>query len=160
MKILALDPGSEVTGLVELVAGLNIDHCDVIDNESLLERLTIDDSDVLVTEYMEPQGMPMSKQSMRTLWWIGRFRERWGHRGYYQEVTRRQVKLHICGSMRAKDANIRAVLLDMYPPAGGGKTPQVGTKSQPGPLYGMRSHCWPALAVGITYLETMCREAA
>lgn len=160
MKILALDPGNEVSGLVELTGRANIDYCAVIDNQDLLERLTISDGDVLVSEYMEPRGMPTSKQEMRTLWWIGRFRERWGNRGWYQEVTRRAVKMHICGHMKATDANIRRALIDRYPPVGGGKEPAIGVKANPGPLYGMSSHMWPALAVGITYLETMCREAA
>lgn len=161
MNILAIDPGSEESGWVRITAGHAIVDHGIDDNELMLEMLRSERmADMLVTEYMEPQGLPMSKQSMRTLWWIGRFREAWGRPKLYQEVTRRQVKSHICQSQRARDSNIRQALIDRYPASGGGKTPQIGTKSQPGPLLGMTSHCWAALAVGITYLETMAREKA
>ena len=63
------------------------------------------------------------------------------------------MKLCLCNSARAKDANIRAALLDRYEPTGGGKTPQVGTMSQPGPLFGFSADMWATLAVGITYQE-------
>ena len=60
------------------------------------------------------------------------------------------VMVHLCHDSRAKDTNIRQALLDLFPRAGGGATPQVGTKGKPGPLYGVSSHAWPALAVAIT----------
>jgi hypothetical protein len=43
--------------------------------------------------------------------------------------------------MRAKDANIRQALLDLIGPQ--------GTKAQPGPTYGIKSHTWAALAVAV-----------
>jgi hypothetical protein len=54
------------------------------------------------------------------------------------------------GNQRAKDPNIRQALLDIFPGTGGGATPQIGTKAKPGPLYGVTSHAWSALAVAIT----------
>jgi hypothetical protein len=65
-------------------------------------------------------------------------------------LPRKDVKLHLCGSPRAKDANIRQALLDRY----GGKEKAIGSKHQRGPLYGIRSHLWAALAVAVTYQET------
>jgi hypothetical protein len=62
------------------------------------------------------------------------------------------VKLHLCGTNKAKDANVRQALLDMFPRTGGGAVPQVGTKKEPGPLYGISTHAWPALGVAITAL--------
>jgi len=72
---------------------------------------------------------------------IGRFAE--VSRGSASLVFRRDVKMHLCGSARAKDANIRQALLDRLGP--------VGTKKAPGPLYGVKSHIWAALAVAVTY---------
>ena len=36
----------------------------------------------------------------------------------------------------------------------GGKAEAVGTVKKPGPLYGVKSYAWPALAVAVTALET------
>ena len=66
---------------------------------------------------------------------------------------RLDVKLHLCKDSRAKDANIRQALLDRFPATGGGKTPQIGTKAQPGPLYGIKSHLWAALGVAVTFAD-------
>lgn len=65
-------------------------------------------------------------------------------------MTRRAVKLHLCGSMRAKDGNIRQALVDRF----GGQAQAVGTKKAPGPLFGLSSHRWSALAVAVTWWDT------
>lgn len=57
-------------------------------------------------------------------------------------IPRGDVKLHLCHSMRAKDANVRQALLDLLGP--------VGTKKNPGPCYGVSKHAWAALAVAVT----------
>ena len=59
--------------------------------------------------------------------------------------------MYLCNSMRAKDSNIRQAILDRYPTTGGGKCPQVGTKKEPGPLYGVSKDVWAAIGVGLTY---------
>ncbi|MNY62967.1 hypothetical protein D3C86_1998680 [compost metagenome] len=69
------------------------------------------------------------------------------------------MKLHLCKTPRAKDANVRQALLDMFPRTGGGKTPQIGTKAQPGPLFGVSSHAWAALGVAVTAAHQI-REGA
>ena len=58
-----------------------------------------------------------------------------------QRVFRRDIKLHLCQSPRAKDANVRQALLDRLGPQ--------GTKKAPGPTYGVKSHEWAALAVAV-----------
>ena len=40
----------------------------------------------------------------------------------------------------SEDAKRCRALIDRFPRLGGGKTPQIGTKAQPGPLYGLTSH--------------------
>jgi hypothetical protein len=57
-------------------------------------------------------------------------------------VPRRDVKLHLCHSPRAKDGNIRQALIDRFG--------VVGTKKHPGPLCGISNHRWAALAVAVT----------
>jgi hypothetical protein len=56
-------------------------------------------------------------------------------------IYRKDIKLFLCGTMRAKDANIRQALIDKIGPQ--------GTKAQPGPTYGIKSHSWAALAVAV-----------
>ena len=71
----------------------------------------------------------------------------------YHELTRVKVKSALCHSAKATDANVRAALIDLYPATGGGKVPQIGVKSQPGPLYGIKADLWAALAVGVVWLS-------
>jgi len=93
-------------------------------------------------------GMPVGATIFETCFWIGRFREAW--RGPCVRLTRNRVKQHICHSARAKDSNIRQALIDRYGP---GKERAIGRKAMPGPLYGVKSDLWAALAVGLTFLD-------
>jgi hypothetical protein len=60
--------------------------------------------------------------------------------------------LQLCGSSRANDATIRQALLDRYGP---GREKAVGTKANPGPLYGIKADLWQALALAVTYSDQM-----
>jgi hypothetical protein len=106
-----------------------------------------------VVEFMSPRGMPTSRQEMETLWWAGRFAEAM-HPLRVDRVTRDDVKYHLTGR-RAKvgDANVRAALIDRFGGIGG-KAAAIGTKANPGPLYGVTADVWAALGVAITYLDT------
>jgi hypothetical protein len=84
-------------------------------------------------------GMAVGKEVFETCVWIGRFVE--VARVEPRLVYRRDAKLHLCHSPRAKDANVRQALIDRLGPQ--------GTKKNPGPTYGMRSHLWAALAVAV-----------
>ena len=98
-------------------------------------------------------------------------------------IARSQEKMTICGSPRANDANIRQACIDRYggkEKAIGGKKCKhchgkgtlryrrkagydgqitcaeckgTGWSFPPGPLYGIKSHLWQALAVALTFLE-------
>jgi hypothetical protein len=94
----------------------------------------------------------------RTVWWTGRFAETWYAAGNGEPVAvyRKDVKLHLCGSPRAKDPNIRQALIDRW----GGKAAAIGNAKNPGPLYGVKSHAWAALAVAVYVNDEMRRRAA
>ena len=62
----------------------------------------------------------------------------------FDRVTRRAVKLHLCGSMRAKDQHIRQALIDLVWRQGGGGR----LKKAPGPVFGISSHRWAAVSCG------------
>ena len=73
----------------------------------------------------------------------------------WKRMDRANVKMHLCGRTTAKDTHVRQALLARFPQTGGGKTPAVGTKKQPGPLYGVKNDAWAALAVAVTYADQL-----
>lgn len=106
--------------------------------------------------------MPIDENSVETLIWSGTF---WGAvPGPAAWIRRSTVKLHLCGTARAKDSHVNTAVMDRFEPCGGGSRPAIGTKAQPGPLYGISQggiskHVFPALAVVITYLDQQGIEA-
>lgn len=96
---------------------------------------------ILAVERFEARGMSIGESSIETMIWTGRFIQAWHKPEEVKLVLRRDVKLELCGTSRAKDANIRAALIDAVGPP--------GTRRAPGPTYGVRSHAWAALAVAV-----------
>ena len=116
---------------------------------------------VFAFEMIAAMGMAVGASTFETVRYTGRFELRAEQFGMEpHRVYRRDVKLHLCNSMRAKDGNVRQAVMDMYPATGRtskGEPSQIGTSAKPGPLYIMRTgptgasgHLWSALAVGIT----------
>lgn len=159
--ILALDPGTSKTGVV-LYDGERVLESGVMDNAEMLHFIKAAlypwPCPHLAIEMIASYGMAVGREVFETCVWIGRFQQAWHTPEAVRLVYRKDVKLHLCGSPRAKDPNVRQALIDLFPATGGGKTPQIGTKAQPGPLYGVSSHAWPALGVAITAKAQM--EAA
>lgn len=153
--LLAIDPGPVQSALVVYNAdtGLPVWWSKEPNDHALqvLERNAL--TDTMAIESVASYGMAVGADVFETCVWIGRFTERWLACGRPEprRVYRRDVKLHLCGSMRAKDTNIRQALIDRYGP---GREKAVGRKATPGPLYGMKADCWAALAVAITATET------
>jgi hypothetical protein len=154
--ILALDPGNERSAIVSLCASGLVISSTLADNETIRQILRGGpvSGETLVIEQIESFGMPVGREVFETVFWAGRFAEAWG--GAWTRVTRRDVKLHLCGSARAKDSNIRQALIDRY----GGKDHAIGRKAHQGPLYGLRSDLWAALAVGVTHYDRRQQQEA
>jgi hypothetical protein len=149
--IYAIDPGPEKSALV-LMEGQTIGGCLTESNDEIRQMLLHrprQKSDVLVLEQIASFGMPVGAEVFETVFWSGRFVEVWGMPSWHR-VKRHEVKVHLCGSMRAKDANIRQALIDRFGP---GKATACGTKDKPGPLYGMHGDEWQALAAGVTWAD-------
>lgn len=151
MRVVAIDPGNELSAWCSVRNGMPLGS-DKVDNPTLLGVLRDDDvwtpaEDLLAIEMIASYGMPVGREVFETCLWIGRFIEAWERRGgKYVLVYRREVKLFHCESVRATDANIRASLIDRFGP---GKAKAIGTKREPGPLYGMKGDEWSALAVAL-----------
>jgi hypothetical protein len=91
-------------------------------------------------EMVASYGMPVGAEVFATCVTIGRLLEAMRDR-HPQTMTRLRVKMTVCHDSRAKDANIRQALLDMY---GGRDACRKG-----GPLHGITGDLWAALAVAI-----------
>lgn len=152
-SIFAIDPGPTESGWVSYLPAENrVLESGILRNQEMIWKLEDLHPCHRVIEMIACYGMPVGKEVFETCVWIGRFTQasdRFG--GKMERVTRLSCKLNLCHSPRAKDSNVRQAILDRFEPLGGGKTPQVGTKSKPGPLYGVKSHAWAALAVAITF---------
>ena len=116
----------------------------------MLEKVQARGASTLAVEMIASYGMPVGKEVFETCLWIGRFVQAWHAPELVKLVYRKDVKMHICGTTKAKDGNVRQAIIDLYPASGGGATPQIGTKAQPGPLYGVSSHAWSAIGVALT----------
>lgn len=146
--ILAIDPGTVQSGWV-LFDGLRAVAAGINANEVVLglcASCADGRASVLAIEKIEGMGMAVGKETFETVHWSGRFYQAWpGLR--VARITRREVKLMLCGSMRAKDPNVRQALID--------ELGAPGTKKAPGPTYGVSSHAWTALAVAFVASRTL-----
>lgn len=150
-RLLAIDPGNTESAylLYDTVARCPLEWQKAL-NDQVLRYLTscaAAGADLLAVEMIASYGMAVGREVFETCVAIGRFVERWNRP--HRFVYRAEVKLHLCQSARAKDANVRQALLDRY----GGKEVAVGRKATPGPLYGLSGDCWSALGVAITAAE-------
>ena len=150
MIVIGLDPGPEKSSVVHF-NGASIPFRCEFDNQGMLNHLRVCDArhDILVIEQIESFGMAVGKETFETVFWSGRFAEAWSPDGW-RRLTRREIKTHLCHSARATDANIRQALIDRFGP---GTEKAIGRKKEPGPLFGIKSHCWAALAVAVTWYD-------
>lgn len=145
MNILAIDPGCTVSSGVLYSEGCVVEHYRDLPNDEMLRLVqggTV--ADTLVIEQIACYGMAVGETVFETVFWSGRFAQAWGRECH--RITRHKVKMHICHSMQARDANIRQALIDKFGPP--------GTKKAPGGTYGISGDCWAALAVAVTFAET------
>ena len=155
LTILALDPGNTQTGYAVLeMPEFRLIKFGKTDNPSLLTLVAnsdiLYDVDAVAIEMVASYGMAVGREVFETCVWIGRFHQAAGHPNTHY-VYRKEEKEILCGSLRAKDANIRQALIDRYArhDLKNGK----GTKANPDVFYGVSKDVWAAIAVGVTYYE-------
>ena len=162
--IIAIDPGNEESAFVVYDAtARHVLRKETLPNRELLAAIgplaiAAQRGSVCAIEMIQSFGMAVGAEVFETVYWIGRFAERWfactgtdAHR-----VFRRDVKLHLCGTSAAKDPNVRQALIDMFGP---GKERAIGKLKTPGPLYGVSGDMWSALAVAVTFAARGERRA-
>lgn len=138
--ILGIDPGPEQSAFC-LWDGEMIRLSDIQPNCAIAKQLRSMTGDAIVAcEHLQCFGMAVGTTVFETAYWIGHFRcicfdfER-----KFVKAMRSEVKMHHCGSMRAKDSNIRRALIDRFGAP--------GTKKAPGVTYGLKKDLWSAFAI-------------
>lgn len=149
--MLALDPGTTETGFCEYSEG-RVTAAGVAPNSEILEKVAAWEHDTLAIEMIASYGMAVGKEVFETVRWIGRFQQAFHDPESVILVYRKDVKMHLCQTPRAKDPNIRQALIDRIGPQ--------GTKKAPGPTFGVKSHAWAALAVAVTATDLFMENAA
>lgn len=146
--IIAIDPGPSESAYV-VWDGSSIGESGKVPNEEMRQALIAMDLsgqfNRCVIEMIASYGMPVGAEVFETCVWIGRFMEAFGA-DRCDSIKRKEIVTHLCGSARAKDANVRQALIDRI-----GKP---GTKKQPGPTYGVAGDVWSALAVAVTWWDS------
>lgn len=169
--ILAIDPGNIESGYVFLNNDLSVRECGKIDNEELLSKIfkghfihyerildqypqpTNVDTNVAI-EMVACYGMPVGAEVFDTCVWIGRFKQALivsDTTSNIQYIYRKEEKINLCGSMKAKDSNITQALIDRFAP--GVRNKGKGTKKEPGWFYGFKKDIWQAYAVAVTFRD-------
>ena len=151
MKILAIDPGNVESAycVIEDETYKPVEF-GKINNEDLIIKLDtiLEKYDIyaVAIEMIASYGMPVGASVFDTCVWIGRFYERCiTNVGSIEYIYRKEEKMNLCNSMKAKDSNIRQALIDRFG--------DVGTKKAQGFFYGFKKDIWAAFAVGVTYLD-------
>lgn len=156
--ILAIDPGYEQSAYLLFDADRIVDH-GILPNFLMLAQI----GDLLqsrgpnattVLEQIESFGMAVGREVFETVFWTGRFYQKAQFYAPCNRMPRKTVKVHLCESSRATDSNIRVALIDRF----GGTERAIGKKKTPGPLYGIKSHEWAALAIAVTYADQQAAQ--
>ena len=154
--ILAIDPGSTESGYVLLDSNLEPIEKGKVKNEILLEDIksdrfwykSYDEEDHIAIERIACYGMPVGVEVFDTCIWIGRFIQAIPNGIEPKFIYRKDEKLNLCQSMKARDSNIIQALVDRFAP--GEKNHGKGTKKNPSWFYGFSKDIWQAYAVGVT----------
>lgn len=152
MNILAIDPGNKESAYVIMDAETyNPFVSGKVKNTNLLDTMwELQDAFAIkntVIEMIASYGMAVGQEVFDTCVWIGRFYEK---SSYAELIVRKDVKMNLCHSTRAKDGNIRQALIDRFG--------VVGTIKNQGWFYGFKADIWSAYALGVTYIDKMKGE--
>lgn len=154
MRVAGVDPGTFSSGYILWnTESVTEEECGQISNDCLNDTVYSGRPDMVAIELITCYGLVVGKETFQSLLVIGRLQE---YCRVYDIpcvlVTRAAVRLHMCGTAKSGDTNIRRVLLDRYGYWEHGKTGK-GTKEHPGPLYNVSKHVVSALAVAVTAAE-------
>lgn len=150
--VLAIDPGTTHSGVVfyDPESGNVIYANKAVENVHVVALMVTSHGADVVCETISNMGQVVGKSTFTTVRWVGRFEQaRRSTELPFHTIDRVAVKKALCPKMRAvKDSHIRAALIARY-----GGDDAIGNISNKGPLYGVASHAWQALAVAIVWAD-------
>ena len=158
--IFAIDPGNEQSARCVMTGDYKLLDFGKAPNKEVMEHMlyiltdtatSISLIDGVIIERIASYGMPVGREVFDTCEWIGRFSQEAEKLVKVDYIYRKEEKLYICGSPKAKDANIRAALIERF--AQHDFKNGRGTKSNPDVFYGVKADVWAAIAVAVTYLD-------
>lgn len=161
--VAACDPGPQQSGIV-VWDGQKILAHEIADSPTVRQRIADwgrwAKPPLFVIERIECYGMPVGKDTFQTVYESGRFIE-CAERANVPCILmpRRDVKLHICGTPRAKDSNILTALVDRFADRSLYGKYGKGTSGNKGPFFGCKSHTFAALALAVTAHDAMTNKA-
>lgn len=154
--ILAIDPGNEYSAYVLLNDDMSIVEGNKLENLEMMNvttKLSVEELGIRVAiEMVACYGMAVGKTVFDTCVFIGQLKQICFQNGIEPKfIYRKDEKITLCHSMKAKDANIRQALIDRYAKFDfkNGK----GTKKEPDTFYGFKADMWAAMAVAHAYKE-------
>lgn len=162
-EIIAIDPGDIESGFCvygyDIKSNLKILEVGIEKNENILSFLQTNgcDNKILSIEMIASYGMPVGKEVFDTCVWIGRYIQAWGFK--YNLIYRREIKMHFCNSMKAKDTNIIQALVDRFGNVNKHGKYSKGTKKDPGFFYGFSDDMWSAFALAAYQKDILDNES-
>ena len=162
MLIFSIDPGTDLSAFtLYCSAEKKVVQWAKLPNEDLLCAILNHEFhySAASVERVACYGMAVGKEVFSTCFWTGKFLLALAMKSgeYFRGhepllIERREVKIHLCNSMKAKDGNIRQAVIDLIGPQ--------GSKRQPGPTYGVAGDGWASLALAITTAHKINSTAA
>ena len=158
--VFAIDPGNELSAWCIMDHNYKLLDFGKQTNREVMTVLTdrlsggpthISLIDNVIIERVASYGMPVGREVFETCEWIGRFSQEAEKIVPVNYIYRKDEKLYICHDSRAKDANIRAALIERF--AKHDLKNGRGTKAKPDYFYGVKADIWAAISVAVTYLD-------
>jgi len=151
--VLGIDPGPEISGLAAISGRVPVAAAVDTNDRALLWIAGLPAGALVAVEVPEPRyGVPIGRETLDTCVWAGRFVQAAVGRGLvWSALTPSRIRLLLCGTPRARLAEVRQALIDRYGPT---RRQAIGTRAAPGPLYGVHRHAWAALAVAVVAAAT------
>ena len=151
--ILAIDPGNIESAYVLMDYDLKPIEFGKVDNIKMLEIIETEAYEHIAIEMVASYGMAVGETVFETVFWIGRYWETalMNNCTYMKRIYRKDVKMNLCHTMKAKDGNIIQALVDRFAPNTRNKGK--GVKANPSWFYGFKADIWQAYAVGVTYYD-------